>query len=52
METIATDLLTIIIQVFRTLDEKELDGTDHFFSFMLGYVSYEIERLSAFKNDD
>ena len=40
------------IQVFMTIDEKELHGAGAAFSVMLGYVSYEIERLSAFENKD
>ena len=40
------------IQVFRTIDEKELHGAGGAFSIMLSYVSYEIVRLSAFKNED
>ena len=40
------------IQVFRTINEKELHGAGGAFSMMLCYVSYEIERLSAFKNVD
>ena len=38
------------IQVFMTLDQRELHGAGAAFSMMLYYVSYEIERLSAFKN--
>lgn len=40
------------IQVFITMDEKELHGAGGAFSTMLSYVSYEIERLSAFKDKD
>lgn len=40
------------IQVFRTIDPEQLHGAGGSFSKMLGYVSYEIERLSAFKNED
>lgn len=40
------------IQVFMTIDEKELHGAGGAFSIMLSYVSYEIERLSAFQNKD
>lgn len=40
------------IQVFRTIDQEELHGAGRAFSMMLGYVSYEIVRLSAFQNKD
>jgi hypothetical protein len=40
------------ILVFRTLDQEMLHGAGAAFSMMLYYVSYEIERLSAFKDKD
>ena len=48
----AERMINNAIQVFRTIDEKELHGAGGAFSMMLGYVSYEIERLSAFKNEN
>ena len=48
----AERMINNAIQVFRTIDEKELHGAGAAFSVMLGYVSYEIERLSAFENKD
>ena len=46
----AERMINSAIQVFRTIDKKELHGAGGAFSMMLGYVSYEIERLSAFEN--
>lgn len=40
------------IQVFRTIDEERLNGAGRAFSKMLFYISYEIERLSAFQNEE
>lgn len=48
----AERMINNAIQVFITIDEKELHGAGGAFSVMLGYVSYEIERLSAFQNKD
>jgi len=48
----AERMINKAIQVFMTIDEKELHGTGLAFSAMLSYVSYEIERLSALKNED
>jgi hypothetical protein len=39
------------IDVFMRLDQKSLHGAGGAFSMMLYYVSYEIERLSAFQNE-
>ena len=48
----AERMINNAIQVFITIDEKELHGAGGAFSVMLSYVSYEIERLSAFQNKD
>ena len=48
----AERMINNAIQVFRTLDQKELKGSGRAFSMMLFYISYEIERLSAFQNKD
>lgn len=48
----AERMINNAIQVFMTIDEKELHGAGGAFSIMLSYVSYEIERLSAFQNKD
>jgi hypothetical protein len=45
-------MINYAIDVFRKLDQKELHGSGAAFSMMLYYVSYEIERLSAFKDKD
>lgn len=46
----AERMINNAIQVFRTMDQKELHGAGVAFSMMLSYVSYEIERLSAFED--
>ena len=48
----AERMINNTIQVFRTLNQETLQGAGGAFSMMLSYVSYEIVRLSAFKNDD
>lgn len=48
----AENMINNAIQVFRTIDQKELKGAGRAFSMMLFYISYEIERLSAFQNED
>ena len=48
----AERMINHAIQVFMTVDQKELHGAGGAFSVMLSYVSYEIKRLSAFKDED
>ena len=48
----AERMINNAIQFFMTIDQKELHGAGGAFSAMLSYVSYEIERLSAFKDED
>lgn len=48
----AERMINNVITVIRTIDEEQLRGADGAFSMMLAYVSYEIERLSVFKNED
>lgn len=48
----AERMINNAIQVFITIDDKELHGAGGAFSAMLSYVSFEIERLSAFENKD
>lgn len=48
----AERMINNAIQVFMTIDEKELHGAGKAFSVMLSYVSYEIERLTTFKNEN
>lgn len=40
------------IQVFRRIDQEQLSGAGLAFSQMLFYISYEIERLSAFRDNE
>ena len=40
------------IQVFRRIDQEQLCGAGFAFSQMLFYISYEIERLSAFRGNE
>ena len=42
----AERIINNAMQVFMTVDEKELHSAGGAFSVMLSYVSYEIERLS------
>jgi hypothetical protein len=48
----AERMINHAIMVFRTIDHEQLHGAGGAFSKMLGYVSYEIERLSASQNED
>lgn len=48
----AERMINNAIQVFKDLDQEQLDGAGWRFSIMIGYVSYEIERLSTFQNED
>lgn len=48
----AERMINHAIQVFMVVDEKELHGAGGAFSVMLSYVSYEIVRLSAFKDEN
>lgn len=48
----AERMINKTIQVFRTIDNKHLNGAGGAFSMMLFYISFEIERLSAFQNQE
>ncbi len=44
-------IINLTIQVLSNPDQEQLKGVKSKFTTMLTYVSYEIERLSTFKNN-
>lgn len=46
------NIINITIQAFGGMDQKQIGSAGFTFSSMLTYISYEIERLSAFKDRD
>ena len=40
------------ITVIQTIDKEKLGAAGWMYSAMIQYISYEIERLSAFKDED